>query len=117
MTGEIPLGKVGINNLTPGMILGADVRDRSGRLLLGSGTELADRHIYVLRTWGVIEVEIAGADDDSAGTNFSNAIDPEKWEAIASEITPLFHYTDQNHPAVKELMRMRILREATHGSL
>jgi len=108
------LGKVIINKLTPGMILGEDVRDRSGRLLLGSGTPLTERHLYILRTWGVIEVDITGADDDSLDPNSANSIDSARWAAIEREIAPLFHYTDKSHPAVMELMRMRILREAAH---
>jgi hypothetical protein len=98
------------------MILGADVRDRSGRLLLGAGTELSERHLIILRTWGVVEVEIAGADEGENDTLAVNAIDPALWDAIEKEISPLFRYADTTHPAVKELMRMRIVREAAHGN-
>lgn len=109
------MGKILTDKLVPGMILGADVRDRSGRLLLGSGTELNDRHLYILRTWGVVEVEITGADEDGIDPNSGNEIDPVLLAAIEKEIIPLFSFTDNSHPAVKELMRMRIIREAAHG--
>jgi len=98
------------------MVLGADVRDRSGRLLLGSGTELAERHIYILRTWGVIEVEIAGAETDSECPNPAHEIDPARLAAIERKVDLLFRYANRNHPAIKELMRMRIVREALHGN-
>ena len=109
------MGKIHTNNLAPGMILGADIRDRSGRLLLGAGTELSERHLYILRTWGVIEVEIAGADDNKEDLKSGKSVDPALWAAVEREITPLFRHADNNHPAIKELMRMRILREAVHG--
>lgn len=34
------------------MVVGADVQDRHGRLLLGAGTELTRKHLMVFRTWG-----------------------------------------------------------------
>jgi hypothetical protein len=109
------LGKLLTDNLLPGMILGADVRDRSGRLLLGSGTELSERHLFILRTWGVVEVEIAGAEEEVDDQNSAETIDPSLWAAIERKIAPLFTHADINHPAIKELMRMRILREAADG--
>lgn len=110
------MGKILTEKLSPGMILGADVRDRSGRLLLGSGTELNVRNLYILKTWGVIEVEIAGDEKGDNDPNSANSIDPARWAAIEKEITPLFSYMDSSHPAVKELIRMRIMREAADGT-
>jgi hypothetical protein len=112
-----PVGKIYTDNLAPGMTLGADVRDRSGRLLLGSGTELSERHLYILKTWGVVEVEITGTDEESIDPHFEKTIDSAILARIEKEITPLFRYADNNHPAIKELMHLRILREAEHGNL
>lgn len=111
------MGMIYTEKLAPGMTLGADVHDRSGRLLLGSGTELSERHLYILKTWGVLEVEIAGADEESSDLESEKKIDSALLAAIEKEIAPLFRYTDNCHPAIKELMRLRILREAEHGNL
>jgi hypothetical protein len=110
-----PLGKILTDNLLPGMILGADVRDRSGRLLLGTGTELSERHLFILRTWGVIDVEIAGAEEGGDDSNSAKIVDPDLWAAIEKKIAPLFSHSDDSHPAIKELMRLRIMREASDG--
>jgi hypothetical protein len=109
------LGKVTLDNLAPKMIVGTDVRDRSGRLLLGSGTELTERHLYVLRTWGVVEVEINGIEENQPNIKSADTFAPELLESIEKEITPIFMYTDREHPAIKELIRMRIIREAKIG--
>lgn len=109
------MGKIPTDNLIPGMVLASDVRDRSGRLLLRGGTELNDRHLYILRTWGIIEVELAGADEDSESPGPANGIAPELSSAIEGEITPRFRHADLTHPAVRELLRIRIDREACHG--
>ena len=109
------MGKILTDNLLPGMILGADVRDRSGRLLLGTGTELSERHLFILRTWGVVEVEIAGAEDGGDDAKSAKTVDPALCAAIKKKIAPLFLHADNSHPAIKELMNMRILREASDG--
>ncbi|ANB03904.1 hypothetical protein ECTOBSL9_2703 [Ectothiorhodospira sp. BSL-9] len=53
-----------------GSVLAEDVRDRSGRLLLSAGIPLKDKHLRVLKTWGVAQVAIwqeapASATDNS----------------------------------------------------
>ena len=110
------MSKVPTENLIPGMILAADVRDRNGRLLLKAGTELTEKHLYILRTWGTVEADILDSDDNQENTGSTNAIDSELWAAIEEEITPLFSHTDLTHPAIKELLRIRIVREARHGN-
>ena len=110
------MGKIPTDNLIPGMVLASDVRDRSGRLLLKDGTELIDRHLYILRTWGVIEAEVAGAEEDTESSELANGIAPELWSAIEGEITPRFRHADLTHPAMKELLRMRIMKKARYGN-
>ena len=106
---------VSTENLIPGMVLAADVRDRNGRLLLKEDVELTDKHLHILRTWGTVEVDILNTHEYKENTASTNAIDPELWAAIEGEITPLFHHADLSHPANKELLRIRIEREARHG--
>ena len=108
--------KIPTDKLIPGMVLASDVCDRSGRLLLKGSTELNDRHLLILRTWGIVEAEVAGAEEYSESPEFANAIAPELWSAIEGEITPFFHHADLTHPAMKELQRMRIMKKARYGN-
>jgi hypothetical protein len=110
------VGKISTKNLMPGMVLAADVRDRSGRLLLKADTELSERHLHILRTWGTVDVEIAGMDDNQPTSACANTIDPELWATIEGEVTHLFRHADLTHPAIKELLRIRILQEAGYGN-
>jgi hypothetical protein len=107
---------VSTENLIPGMLLAADVRDRNGRLLLKAGAELTDKHLYILRTWGIVEAEVVNADENQQASAGAVAMDPELWAGILAEITPLFRHTDLSHPAIKELMRIRVIREALNGN-
>jgi hypothetical protein len=110
------VGNILTDNLMPGMLLAADVHDRNGRLLLGAGTELTDKHIYIFRTWGVIEADIIGTEENSDSHPFTNVIDPDVWAAAETEIKPLFRYTDLTHPVINQLLYLGIMRKAQHGT-
>jgi hypothetical protein len=110
------LGTVLTDNLIQGMLLAADVHDRNGRLLLGAGSELTDKHIYIFRTWGVVEADIDGVEEDDDSHRFSEAIDPELWAAAEAEIKPLFRHADLDHPGMNQLLHLSILRRVQHGT-
>ena len=106
------MGMVPIDNLVPGMELASDLRDRNGRLLLKSGTELTERCLYLLHTWGAVEADIVSADAIPEYPADTVTSDPELLAGIKKKIAPLFRHTDPDHPAIKELMRIRIMMEA-----
>jgi len=110
------MGKILTDNLAQGMILTSDVLDRSGRLLLKSGTELTDRHLYILRTWGIVEVDIAGMEDNDTNATPDKTIDPALRSILEDKIMPLFLHADLSHPFMHGLLRMRIQREARNGN-
>ncbi len=107
---------VHIDNLKAGMLLAADVHDRNGRLLLGADADLTDKHIYIFRTWGVLEADIAGVEEDNNARPFIDSIDPELRAAAEAEIKSLFRHNDLDHPAIIELMRISVLRKVHHGA-
>lgn len=53
-----------INQLTLGMVVAEDVKDRSGRLLLATDRVLTEKHMKVLRAWGVKSVSVYAQDED-----------------------------------------------------
>ena len=109
------MGMVALDNLSPGMLLAADVYDRSGRLLLKAGAELTDKHIYIFRTWGVVEADIAGDPQEDENPDRCREITPELWAATEAEVAPLFRHTDLTHPGIKALLHLGVLRRIQHG--
>ena len=103
--------------IRPGMINAADVKDRSGRLLLAKGAEINDRHLRLFRMWGVTGVEIVEASEEStdAGSNASAVVvkglsdlSPED----QAEIELLYKGADRSHPFIKQMISITVDRMA-----
>lgn len=109
------MGKVAIDNLEVGMLLAGDVHDRSGRMLLGSGSELTQKHLLIFRTWGVLEVDIDGVGESDSGDELPSDIDPVELADTERLLEPLFRHTNREHPAIIELMKLAVLRKVRHG--
>ncbi len=43
------MARINRNDLKVGMVLAEDIRDRNGRLLLNTGTELTEKNLRVLK--------------------------------------------------------------------
>jgi hypothetical protein len=106
-----------IDNLAPGMVLKSNVCDRSGRMLLPAGGELTERHLKIFRTWGVLEADIEGGSDvETAQDFFSEDLDPVRLAAAEEAVRRYFRRNELEHPAIKELMRLCIVRKVTDES-
>ena len=104
---------VALENLEPGMVLAAEVSDKSGRLLLGAGGVIEDKHLRIFRTWGIVEADIDGvaAAESSA---LPDNVTQEQLEQAKARLLPLYCHTDIEHPAISELLRLAVLREVQH---
>lgn len=110
------MGIIQTDNLKPGMTVAADVLDRNGRLLLGAGSELTDRHIYVFRMWGVVETDIVGLDEDNDSGMFTETDNPEILAAAEEEVKYLFRHADIEHPVINQLVKLSVQRRVRHAS-
>lgn len=100
------MGVVSIDLLETGMILAGDVFDRTGRLLLGSGTELTGKHLVIFRTWGVREANVSGMNDCEAPVQLPPDVTMDDLRAIEKELEPYFRHSGVDHPAIQELLRL-----------
>lgn len=108
---------VPVENLAAGMLLKSDVCDRSGRMLLPAGGELTDRHLKIFRTWGVLEADIEdGGSLDTSLALTSVDVDPVRLAAAEEAVHQLFRLNDPEHPAIRELMRLCIIRKVSDAS-
>lgn len=109
-------------SLRPGMILDADVKDRTGRILLASGQEVSEKALRVFKMWGVTEAEIQGVEQEQVAAMSMSDIRPELLQATEEKITEMFTHCNRENTVVRELMRLSAARvarrmEETNGTV
>jgi hypothetical protein len=92
------------------MILARDAKDLNGRVLLVSGTELTEKHLRVLKIWGVSEAEIQGVAQEDVVAQAASQVDPVSLKNAEESAAKLFTFTDESHPAIAELKRLTVQR-------
>ena len=98
-----------VDDLTPGMILGENVHDGQGRLLMPVDTELTERHLRAFQLWGIMAVRVRGAAGEAPGVT---EISPETVAAAREQVLPRFAHNDVHHPLIAVLVEACIQREA-----
>lgn len=95
-----------IDDLEIGMILSKDIKDRTGRTLLTADMALQEKHIKILKTWGISVVEVQG---DEAQADLQEIIEqhPELIEQAQQQVTHLFQHVDQTQTFFNELISLR----------
>ncbi len=105
---------IAVKDLYVGACTSHEICDRNDRILIPKGTELTEKHIRVLKVWGIHDVHIVSTDAHSSGSTTSvSEATPEIFlrQAIAAE-APRFHLNNTKDPFVKELLNQTVLRHA-----
>ncbi len=120
------MGIVVRNDLHSGMTLAQDVRDHHGRLLLGMGAVLEDKHIRMLKLLGIASVKVQEQETDPEEEAFPapetpNPVSADALARARALALNLFHHNLflRTHPLFPVLLSYCI-HEATdhakHGS-
>jgi hypothetical protein len=99
-----------LSEVQVGMVLGADASVQ-GQVLLSAGTTVTAAHLTLLAARGVRSLAIAVP---AAGRM---AIDPKLVLACDRHLRPRFVRCDLQHPALKEIYRLALLRRLHQASL
>jgi hypothetical protein len=110
------MGLINLENMEPGMILGRDITNRTGLVLLRAGQEITEKHLKILRTWGITEADIKGIEKEEIVNKAVAEIDPQILEEAKIKACEILRHTDQEHPFIKELFRLITLRLARNLS-
>ena len=110
------LGKVNIANLRGGMVLAGHLVDTTGRCLFVQGTIIQDRHIHIMKSWGITEADVEGVNQAKAASSAMAEIDPEIVKKCEEYISPFFRHTNQEHEVMQEIRRLSILHLAQKWS-
>jgi hypothetical protein len=61
------MGLLAIDDLKPGMVLAAPVRNHQEQLLLDAGRKVMLKHIQVFKAWGIRRVDVKPGPEELAG--------------------------------------------------
>ncbi|MHB9096378.1 MAG: HDOD domain-containing protein [Syntrophales bacterium] len=104
---------VKVSHLKPEMVVCSDVKDRNGRLLVAADTRLTEKHIRIIRIWGVVEAEIEDISNVDGVPPSNDVIDPVIIRAAEETMRRRFRYNDLENSAISELFRISSQREAS----
>ena len=96
--------KINLDKAELGMVVAEDVIGSQGRMLLGKGTVISDKHIRIMKTWGINALVIEGEEEFAESIPLS----PELLQQAENEIKPIFSKTNLDHPVVAHLHQERI---------
>lgn len=92
------------------MTLAAGAKNQHGQMLLASGTVLEEKHVRILKSWGVQEADVVDVADaaEAAGSEI-----PTEFQTRAGEVEEQrFILADRKHPALSELFALAKNRTA-----
>lgn len=96
-----------VDELKPGMVLAEDAVHLNGRVLLRAGAGIGEKHIRMLKTWGIYAVSVKGEGENDE-TAADDEIDPDKYAEADRRMRALFRHADLTHPAMAELFKLRV---------
>lgn len=102
---------IDVDQILPGMVLSKNVNDTSGRLLLQAHTTLNEKHIRVLRSWGIYQITVAGTSHPSS----SESIAKPSCATVQQQIDSAFSATNRDHPAMQAIYDLALAYAARHA--
>lgn len=100
------MAKIRLQQLEPGMIIAEDALTSQGKLVFPRGTRLGPESIQTLKAWGIPEVQVLDNEGSLAEKDPPDSTPGEgDWE-FDDEVKTLYAKSNQDHPAIQELMRL-----------
>jgi len=94
---------VDLEEYKPGMILAESVSSRQDVLLLKEGTELTERKVWILKSWGISKVSVEGEQDEDI--NSDKIKESKAMETIKKELKEKFSDVLED-PVMEEIMNV-----------
>ncbi len=82
------MNNIFLENIRPGMVLAQDVHDCNGRFLLSKGLNLSEKHLRILKIWGVSELAVCGSDFNAV--DIDQQFSSKKWKKAVSMVLRRF---------------------------
>jgi hypothetical protein len=99
------MGSLNVTDIKPGMILAQPITNFQGVLLLPQGTKLTERHINLMKSWGVTGAEIEG--ESRKETSELGSLDERQQKLLEERIKRRFPQ-EAPDPVNAELKRLAV---------
>ena len=86
------MADISSENAEAGMIVCENVVTNRNMMIIPAGTTLTEKHIGLLKTWGVSSISIEGDDPDSSLASMSD----EQKDILKAKLKERFQYVDLN---------------------
>jgi hypothetical protein len=90
------MGILNINDLKEGMTLAADVKNKHGNIMIRQGMTLSEKHIMLLKAWGISDADVDGFDRDQLNEEEMKTVSPEVIEVIEKDLRAFFPSLEGN---------------------
>jgi hypothetical protein len=107
------MARIKTDQLQPGMVVVSDVKNMDDMLLLPAGCELSERHIRILRAWGIADVPVDGCGDDSASPGAASAEPAVFAPERVAQLKTRFWRWNEDDLVQREIIRV-LLRRKSH---
>ena len=104
-----------IDKLEPGMEVAADVVNLNGVLMIGQGAVLTERHLRILKAWGIDSIPIAGQELTAQELPPSQPqFTPAILRRAETQVNHRFRHVALDSNAVKIIHELAVRRAAQH---
>ena len=104
--------RIKLDALKEGMVVTADVKNLDDMLLIPAGCTLGQKHIEILHSWGVADVEVDSAGQDDESSDPFLRLPPEVADKLAKDLKSLFWRFDADDPVQQEVYSIALRRKA-----
>ncbi len=102
--------RIALSKAETGMIVTEDVKGPKGQPLLGSGVELNEKHLRILKTWGVQHITVEGEEAEDAASNIK--LPNDCLEQAVELMKPVYRHTNSKNPIIQQLAKQSVYHEA-----
>lgn len=107
------MGCVAVDDLRRGMVLSEDVRDIHSRLLLSRGQMINEKHLRILKIWGVCAVNVVGK--PTGGKDTSVGADPGRLADGRQVLDTLFKFQNTDYETIHIVYEAAVAQRSNNG--
>ncbi|MFZ5807077.1 MAG: hypothetical protein ACOY3I_07720 [Verrucomicrobiota bacterium] len=101
--------KIDAENAEVGMVLASDVQNLNGQLLMPKGMALAEKHLWLLKTWGIQHIDIISKEGAVSAAN--QELSEEEIRRYTPGLREIFGGAEENDLWMQELFKLCLERK------